>query len=120
MTRQGDQENGGFPSRLGALIPTVLSGCAALAGIASVSLLVAGDRDIAYLGGMATVLLVLAYELISWLRSRKIVLPAIPVALAQELRAQLQAGDRKTVLVRLRDEYPQLPFGKRIELMRTL
>lgn len=101
-------------------MPTVLSGCAGMAGVTSVGLWVAGDRDIAYLAGSAAALLLVAYELAAWLRNRKIVLPTVPEPLSQELRTHLERGDRETVLARLRTEYPQLPLGKAIELMGTL
>jgi hypothetical protein len=80
----------------------------------------AGHRDIAYLGGLATVLLLATHELTTWLRNSKIVLPTIPEPLAQQLRTQLQHGDRKTVLARLRSEYPHLSLGKAIDLMVAL
>lgn len=120
MATQPDQQNSGFPGRGGARMLIVLSGCAGLAGIAWLGLLVAGDRDIAYLGGSAAALLVLAYHLTAWLRNRKIVLPTIPEPLSQELKTHLERGDLKTVLARLHAEYPQLPFGKRIELTKIL
>lgn len=106
--------------RISTRVSAIVSWCGVVGGLTSLGLLVAGHREISANIGLAIALLIAVNELIKWRRNRKIVLPAIPEPVAQELRSQLERGDHKTVLTRLRTEYPQLPLGKTLELMRTL
>lgn len=107
-------------ARIRTRVHAVVSWCGLVGGLTSLGLLVAGHRELAAGIALAVALLIAVNDLIKWRRNKKIVLPTIPEQLAQELMAHLERGARKTVLVRLRTEYPQLPLAKAIELMGSL
>jgi hypothetical protein len=107
-------------ARISTRVHAIVSWCGLVGGLTSLGLLVAGHREIAAGIALAVALLIAVNDLIKSRRNKKIALPTIPEPLAQELKAHLERGDRRTVLVRLRTEYPHLSLGKAVELMGTL